>query len=91
MLYTMVLAIDLFIIGLERYGKETWVKFFRDIYLVLVVAGVILSTLHQSSLGALYLLLPEKMRPSSPAASSSSTWAPATSPSTNRNWKGRVN
>jgi Ni/Fe-hydrogenase subunit HybB-like protein len=61
MLYTTVLAIDLFIIGLERYGKETWVKFFRDIYLVLVVAGVILSTLHQSSLGALYLLLPEKM------------------------------
>jgi Ni/Fe-hydrogenase subunit HybB-like protein len=61
MLYTTVLALDLFIIGLERYGKESWVKFFRDIYLVLVVAGVILSTLHQSSLGALYLLLPEKM------------------------------
>jgi Ni/Fe-hydrogenase subunit HybB-like protein len=61
MLYTTVLAIDLFIIGLERYGKETWIKFFRDIYLVLVVAGVMLSTLHQSSLGALFLLLPEKM------------------------------
>jgi Ni/Fe-hydrogenase subunit HybB-like protein len=37
------------------------VKFFRDIYLVLVVAGIMLSALHQSSLGALYLLLPEKM------------------------------
>jgi Ni/Fe-hydrogenase subunit HybB-like protein len=61
MLYTAVLAIDLFIIGLERYGKESWVRFFRDIYLVLVVAGIMLSTLHQSSLGALYLLLPEKM------------------------------
>lgn len=61
MLYTTVLAIDLFIIGLERYGKESWIKFFRDIYLVLVVAGVMLSTLHQSSLGALFLLLPEKM------------------------------
>jgi Ni/Fe-hydrogenase subunit HybB-like protein len=61
MLYTTVLGIDLFIIGLERYGKESWIKFFRDIYLVLVVAGIMLSTLHQSSLGALFLLLPEKM------------------------------
>jgi Ni/Fe-hydrogenase subunit HybB-like protein len=61
MLYTAVLATDLFIIGLERYGKESWIKFFRDIYLVLVVAGIMLSTLHQSSLGALYLLLPQKM------------------------------
>jgi Ni/Fe-hydrogenase subunit HybB-like protein len=62
MLYTTVLAIDLFIIGLERYGStEGWIKFFRNIYLVLVVAGIMLSTLHQSSLGALFLLLPEKM------------------------------
>jgi Ni/Fe-hydrogenase subunit HybB-like protein len=61
MLYTAVLAIDLFIIGLERYGKESWIKFFREIYLVLVVAGIMLSTLHQSSLGALFLLLPQKM------------------------------
>ncbi|MCJ7593628.1 MAG: polysulfide reductase NrfD [Desulfobacterales bacterium] len=61
MLYTTVLAIDIFIMVLERWQKYAWVKFFRDIYLVLVVAGVMLSTLHQSSLGALYLLLPEKM------------------------------
>jgi Ni/Fe-hydrogenase subunit HybB-like protein len=61
MLYTTVLAIDIFIMGLERFGKENWVKFFRDIYLVLVVAGIMLSTLHQSSLGALFLLMPQKM------------------------------
>jgi Ni/Fe-hydrogenase subunit HybB-like protein len=61
MLYTTVLSLDLFIIGLERYGKQSWIKFFRDIYLVLVVAGIMLSTLHQSSLGALFLLMPEKM------------------------------
>jgi len=61
MLYTTVLSIDLFIIGLERYGRQSWIKFFRDIYLVLVVAGIMLSTLHQSSLGALFLLLPQKM------------------------------
>jgi Ni/Fe-hydrogenase subunit HybB-like protein len=61
MLYTTVLGVDIFIMALERWKKYEWVSFFRNIYLVLVVAGVMLSTLHQSSLGALYLLLPEKM------------------------------
>jgi Ni/Fe-hydrogenase subunit HybB-like protein len=61
MLYTTVLGVDIFIMALERWKKYEWVNFFRNIYLVLVVAGVMLSTLHQSSLGALYLLLPEKM------------------------------
>jgi Ni/Fe-hydrogenase subunit HybB-like protein len=61
MLYTTVLGMDIFIMALERWKKYEWVAFFRNIYLVLVVAGVMLSTLHQSSLGALYLLMPEKM------------------------------
>jgi Ni/Fe-hydrogenase subunit HybB-like protein len=61
MLYTTVLGVDIFIMALERWKKYEWVAFFRHIYLVLVVAGVMLSTLHQSSLGALYLLMPEKM------------------------------
>jgi len=61
MLYTTVLGIDIFIYALEKWQKYDWVKFFRDIYLVLVVAGIMLSALHQSSLGALYLLMPEKM------------------------------
>ncbi len=61
MLYTTVLAIDIFIWALERWQKYEWVSFFRSIYVFLIVAGIILSTLHQSSLGALFLLLPEKM------------------------------
>ena len=61
MLYTTVLAIDIFIMALERWRAEFWVNFFRNIYVFLIVAGIILSTLHQSSLGALYLLMPEKM------------------------------
>jgi Ni/Fe-hydrogenase subunit HybB-like protein len=61
MLYTTVLGVDIFIMALERWGKVAWVNALRNIYLFLVVAGVMLSTLHQSSLGALYLLLPEKM------------------------------
>jgi Ni/Fe-hydrogenase subunit HybB-like protein len=61
MLYTTVLAIDVFIWALERWQKYEWVSFFRSIYVFLIVAGIVLSTLHQSSLGALFLLLPEKM------------------------------
>ena len=61
MLYTTVLGVDIFIMALERWKKYEWVAFFRNLYLVLVVAGIMLSTLHQSSLGALFLLMPEKM------------------------------
>jgi Ni/Fe-hydrogenase subunit HybB-like protein len=61
MLYTTVLAIDIFIWALERWQSYQWVSFFRSIYVFLIVIGIILSTLHQSSLGALFLLLPEKM------------------------------
>ena len=61
MLYTMVLGVDIFIMALERRKKYEWVGLSRNIYLVLVVAGVMLSTLHESSLGALYLLMPQKM------------------------------
>jgi Ni/Fe-hydrogenase subunit HybB-like protein len=61
MLYTTVLAIDVFIWALERWQQYEWVNFFRSIYVFLIVIGIILSTLHQSSLGALFLLLPEKM------------------------------
>jgi Ni/Fe-hydrogenase subunit HybB-like protein len=61
MLYTTVLAMDIFIWALERWQKTEWVAFFRSIYVFLIVAGIVLSTLHQSSLGALFLLLPEKM------------------------------
>jgi Ni/Fe-hydrogenase subunit HybB-like protein len=60
-LYTTVLGLDIFIIALERWRAEKWASFLRSIYVVLIVAGIVLSVLHQSSLGALYLLIPEKM------------------------------
>jgi Ni/Fe-hydrogenase subunit HybB-like protein len=63
MLYTNVLAVDVVALWCEKRGRETWVRFFRSIYVFLVVAGVVLSTLHQSSLGALYLLAPQKLSP----------------------------
>ncbi len=38
-------------------------KVVRAILIPLVICGVILSTLHQSSLGTLYLIVPEKLHP----------------------------
>lgn len=61
MLYTTVLSIDVLIMVLERFKIEGPIRFLRSIYVIFIVAGIILSTLHQSSLGALYLLMPEKM------------------------------
>lgn len=61
MIYSGVLGVDVLIMLLEKVGKQAWVGFLRSIYVVLVVAGLILSTLHQSSLGALFLLMPQKM------------------------------
>lgn len=61
MLYTTVLGIDVLIMALERWKIEGLLGFLKSIYIALVVAGIILSTADQSSLGALFLLLPEKM------------------------------
>ena len=77
MLYTTVLGVDIFIMALERWKKYEWVAFLRNIYLVLVVAGVMLSTLHQSSLGALYLLMPEKMSDPGPPGPSDRSFSAA--------------
>jgi Ni/Fe-hydrogenase subunit HybB-like protein len=63
MLYTTVLAVDVFTMAMEALKQERLVRALRSIYIFLIVAGIILSTLHQSSLGALFLLIPEKMSP----------------------------
>src|SRR5512138_3027640 len=61
MLYTAVLAADVLMMVLEVLKKERAVAVIKSAYVFLVVAGLILSTLHQSSLGALYLVLPQQM------------------------------
>ena len=63
MLYTTVLALEFSPIVLERFKMEKPLKFVRSILIPLVILGVILSTLHQSSLGTLYLIVPEKLHP----------------------------
>jgi Ni/Fe-hydrogenase subunit HybB-like protein len=61
MLYTGVLAADVAIMAFEVMKKDRWVEALRSVYVVLIVAGLVLSTLHQSSLGALFLVMPQKM------------------------------
>jgi len=63
MLYTAVLALEFLPVVLERLGWIRAITWHHKITPPLVVAGVILSILHQSSLGSLYLIVPEKLYP----------------------------
>jgi len=63
MLYTTVLSLEFSPIVLERFGLEKPLKIVRAVLIPLVIGGVILSTLHQSSLGTLYLIMPTKLHP----------------------------
>jgi Ni/Fe-hydrogenase subunit HybB-like protein len=63
MLYTTVLALEFSPIPLEHFKLERPLKVVRAILIPLVICGVILSTLHQSSLGTLYLIMPGKLHP----------------------------
>jgi Ni/Fe-hydrogenase subunit HybB-like protein len=63
MLYTLVLALEFSPVLFEGLGWMKAVRFMRAITIPLVIVGVILSTLHQSSLGSLYLIVPEKLHP----------------------------
>jgi len=63
MLYTPVLSLEFAPIVLERFNLQKPLKIIRGILIPLVIGGVILSTLHQSSLGTVYLIMPEKLHP----------------------------
>ncbi len=63
MLYTTVLSLEFAPIVLEKFNLQKPLKVIRAALIPLVICGVILSTLHQSSLGTLYLIMPEKLHP----------------------------
>lgn len=63
MLYTTVLALECLPVVFEKFRLEGPRRVLRAVTTPLVIAGVILSTLHQSSLGSLYLIVPEKLHP----------------------------
>ena len=63
MLYTTVLFLEFLPAVFERLGWKMPLKWLRAVMMPLVILGVILSTLHQSSLGSLYLIVPTKLYP----------------------------
>jgi Ni/Fe-hydrogenase subunit HybB-like protein len=63
MFYTLVLFFEFLPNVLERFNLKRPLKWVKGIMAGLVVAGILLSTLHQSSLGALYLIMPSKLHP----------------------------
>jgi len=62
-LYTTVLCLEFLPVVLERLGWKRSLRWMHMVMVPLVIAGVILSTLHQSSLGSLYLIVPGKLYP----------------------------
>ncbi len=64
MLYNTVLCLEFLPVVLEwlRFNRPL-LRLLRRIMIVLIFAGIILSTMHQSSLGGLFLLAPAKLHP----------------------------
>jgi Ni/Fe-hydrogenase subunit HybB-like protein len=63
MLYTTVLFLEFSPVFLEKFGLKRILSIIRKISLPIMILGVLLSTLHQSSLGSLFLIVPAKMYP----------------------------
>ncbi len=62
-LYTTVLTLEASGMVFEKLNWKRAVRIQHAITVPLVIMGVILSTLHQSSLGTLYLIVPGKLHP----------------------------
>ena len=63
MTYTTVLFFEFLPNVLEKFHLTWALKIVKFLMPVLIVAGILLSTLHQSSLGSLYLIMPSKLHP----------------------------
>lgn len=62
-LYSLVLFVETSPQLFERLGKERPVRWVYRIVIPLVIAAVTLSSLHQSTLGTLYLNMPHRLHP----------------------------
>lgn len=63
MLYVTVAALEFAPVVLERLGWEAPKKALKAVMFPLVFFGILLSTMHQSSLGSLFLIVPAKLHP----------------------------
>jgi Ni/Fe-hydrogenase subunit HybB-like protein len=62
-LYSIVLSLEFGGVIFERFQLSKLLRIQKMLLIPLVIAGVLLSTLHQSSLGSLYLIVPNKLHP----------------------------
>lgn len=62
-LYSTVLFLEFSPALFEWLGLRGWARGMARLTVALTAAGVVLSTLHQSSLGSLFLLAPERLHP----------------------------
>ncbi len=60
-LYTTVLFLEFLPVVFEKFGWHKPLEWIHRISVPLMILGVLLSTLHQSSLGTLFLIVPEKL------------------------------
>ena len=64
MLYLAVLTLEFFPVPLEEFSRAAKIRnLLLKLRLPLVIAGIALSTLHQSSLGSLFLAMPYRVHP----------------------------
>ncbi|MCX6137284.1 MAG: Ni/Fe-hydrogenase cytochrome b subunit [Ignavibacteriales bacterium] len=60
-LYTTVLSLEFASIVVERFKLHAPIRWIHNMSLPFMIAGVLLSTLHQSSFGSLYLIVPNRL------------------------------
>ena len=63
MLYTTVLFLEFTQVIFDKFGLKKLTHIFHKISVPLVIAGALFSTLHQSTLGTLFAIVPGKMYP----------------------------
>jgi Ni/Fe-hydrogenase subunit HybB-like protein len=62
-LYTAILILEVAPVFLEKWGYKAPIQWINRSIFVIAGAGVVLSMLHQSSLGSMFLLMPHKLHP----------------------------
>src|SRR5215831_1937451 len=62
-LYSTVLFLEFLPVVFEKFGWHRPIEWVHRISVPLMILGVLLSTLHQSSLGSLFLIVPSKLYP----------------------------
>jgi Ni/Fe-hydrogenase subunit HybB-like protein len=62
-LYSTVLFLEFIPVVLEKFGFHKPMAWIHRISVPLMILGILLSTLHQSSIGSLFLIVPSKLYP----------------------------